>query len=102
MTKLSTIDDVIRMFDGPARAARWAGVTDNAVCLWRTRGRIPPSTHLRLIIAAKRKGYVIGREILQLEEDEWQELYELLPDDLKDASEARRPRAAMNGSGAVA
>jgi len=82
MKELSTVDDIIKMFDGPSKAARWAKVSDQAVCLWRTREAIPPSTHLRLIIAARKRGYVISKDLLRLDEDDWKELYQLMPNAL--------------------
>lgn len=77
MSTLHTVDDVIAMFGGPTAAAQWARVSANAVCWWRKRG-IPPGVHLRLLIEARRRGYVIAPELLELEEDEGQQLCEIL------------------------
>lgn len=74
MKTLLTADDVIdTMFRGPSKAARWAGVSDNAVCHWRHRG-VPPSLHLRLVIEAQRRGFLIGPDVFGLEPDDWDAL----------------------------
>lgn len=74
---LTTVDDVIAMFGSPAKAARWARTSDQAVCNWRRRG-IPPSAHLRLLIEARKRGRLVGNEVLGLEPEEWFELYTLI------------------------
>ena len=79
MKTLTTVDDVIAMFDGPAKVARWAHLTTNAVCWWRHRG-IPPSMHLRLLIEAHRRGFQIAPELFELEPDDWKYLYSLTGD----------------------
>ena len=77
MKTLTTVNDVIRFFGGPSKTAKWAGCTDNAVCLWRKRG-IPPAVHLRLLIEAQKSGVRLGPEVLKMREDEWDELYEMV------------------------
>lgn len=77
MRTLSTVDDVIDLFGGPAKTARWACTSTNAVCWWRHR-RIPPAIHLRLLIEARRRDVRIGRDVFDLDEDEWKQLYKML------------------------
>lgn len=73
MKTLSTPDDVIKMFGGPAKTARWAGVTDNAVIWWRKRG-LPPSIHVRLLVEAGRRGFQVGKDLFDLPDEDWADL----------------------------
>lgn len=76
---LTTADDVIKAFGGPARMSEWAGVSENAVCWYRHRG-IPPALHLRLVAEADRRGWVIDPVALfELDEHDVAVLRDRLP-----------------------
>ena len=67
---INSLDELIAEFDGPSGAADWAGSRDSAICNWRSRGYVPPSRHLRLLIELKRRGKSIKPALLELTQED--------------------------------
>lgn len=76
---ISTIRELIAALDGPTAVAEWAGVEHaSAVSNWEARGSIPPGYHLRLLLEARRRGFVISPEgIFGLDGDDAKEFRDL-------------------------
>lgn len=78
MKVISTIPDLIEVFGGATRLARWAGYEDyRGVHNWISRG-IPPSYHLRLTLEARRQGIFIDPGVFGLEDDDAESLKDVL------------------------
>ena len=70
MTTAHTIPELVRALGGWKAVAEWAGYEDTrGVHNWVKRG-VPQYYHLRLVLAARRKGVEVDPKILRLNEDE--------------------------------
>lgn len=63
---INTLDELIGALDGPSGAANWAASGESAICNWKSRGYVPPSRHLRLLIEMKRRGRSINPELFDM------------------------------------
>lgn len=71
---ISDFEGLISMLGGTERgrimrAARWAGLEPNSICMWRERG-IPPGYHYRLDREARKRGYEIHPSLFGVEDDD--------------------------------
>ncbi len=67
---INTIDQLIEALDGPSGAAGVVDTGDSAICNWRMRGYIPPSRHLRLLIAIRKLGLTINPALFDLTDED--------------------------------
>lgn len=67
MKVIDTIPELVETLGGYSRVAQWAGYEDaRGVHNWVSRG-VPPAYHLRLILEARQKGFVISPEVFGLD-----------------------------------
>lgn len=67
---ISTIDDLITALGGPSAIGDWLGITQEAVSNWKARQYIPPGWHLKLLLAATRKGLDVEPALFDLGADD--------------------------------
>ena len=71
MYDINTIDDLVDVLDGTSGAALWADTKwPSAISNWKSRGYIPPSRHLPLLIELKRRGKTITPALLEISEED--------------------------------
>ena len=61
--QITTIDKLIEAFGGASELGRFLGITQEAVSMWKGRGEIPTGWHLRLLIEARSRGWLIAPEV---------------------------------------
>jgi hypothetical protein len=71
MYDINTIDELVQALNGPTCAAQWAGTKwPSAISNWVSRGYVPPSRQLRLLIEMKRRGKTINPALLELTQED--------------------------------
>lgn len=74
MADIKTIDDLIDALGGDSVLADALGISQPAVAMWKQRGNIAASWHLRLLVMLKRKGLSVSPEVFGLTADEGRDL----------------------------
>jgi hypothetical protein len=68
---INTLDELVQMFGGPKAAAEEYDITPQAVCDWKAKGYLPPSRHLQVVLALKRRGKTCNPVLFDCSEEDW-------------------------------
>jgi hypothetical protein len=68
---INTLEELVDAFGGPKATAEEYEITPQAVCDWKSKGFLPPSRHLQVILALKRRGKSVNPELFACSEDDW-------------------------------
>ena len=68
---INSLDELIAAFGGPSKAADEYDITPQAICDWRAKGYLPPSRHLQVILALKRRGKSCNPALFDCTDEDW-------------------------------
>jgi hypothetical protein len=66
---VSTMDDLIQAFGGPAVLADRLGIGQSAISMWKARERIPPGWHLMIVAELQRMGLTVDMSLFGFDGD---------------------------------
>lgn len=55
-TEIESIKELIDLLGGTAEVARWASMSQSAICNWIDRRHIPASWHVELAVEVRKRG----------------------------------------------
>lgn len=79
MHDINSIVELVDALGGDTKVARWLGISQPGVALWKIRNHIPPGWHMRLWAELTRRGYSVNPEVFGLSESDLAPLAGILP-----------------------